>query len=579
MLHARPVACGSVHRMTASLKILIVGGYGIFGGRIVELLEDEPRLTLLIGGRSQARARSFAASRTNASAHLVPVAFDRDADIGQQFAKIRPDLVVDASGPFQGYGENCYRLIEACLAARINYLDLADGSDFVAGVSTFDERARSAGLYILSGVSSFPVLTAAVVRKLSADMATVKTISGGIAPSPYAIVGENVIRAVASYAGKRIKRRRDGSSSFAYPLTEQRRYTVATPGYVPLHNTLFSLMDVPDLQVLPELWPEAEDIWMGAGPQPEVMHRLLTALAWLVRLHLLPTLSPFAALMHFSTNHVRWGEHRGGMFVAVKGTTVSGAVIKRSWHMIAEGDDGPFIPSMAVEAVVRNALQGRLPLPGARASIRDLELEDYEKLFAARRIVAGIRDDSESVATPLYASLLGEALHRLPAPIRAMHDVGRSLTAEGRARVTRGPHLFGRLAATLIGFPKAAADTPVRVQFDVSNEAETWTRTFRHRSFRSRQFAGRGRSDRLLCERFGPLTFVMALVVSAERLSLTTRRWSLFGLPLPMGLCPRAEAYESAEDGRFNFHVKIGHPLTGLIIQYDGWLMPIKAVS
>jgi Domain of unknown function (DUF4166) len=46
-----------------------------------------------------------------------------------------------------------------------------------------------------------------------------------------------------------------------------------------------------------------------------------------------------------------------------------------------------------------------------------------------------------------------------------------------------------------------------------------------------------------------------------------------------MGLCPRAEAYESAEDGRFNFHVKIGHPLTGLIIQYDGWLMPIKAVS
>src|ERR1700734_1776451 len=100
MLHARPVACGSVHRMTASLKILIVGGYGIFGGRIVELLEDEPRLTLLIGGRSRARARSFVASRTSASAHLVPIAFDRDADIGQQFAEIRPDLVVDASGPF-----------------------------------------------------------------------------------------------------------------------------------------------------------------------------------------------------------------------------------------------------------------------------------------------------------------------------------------------------------------------------------------------------------------------------------------------------------------------------------------------
>jgi hypothetical protein len=32
--------------MTAALRILIVGGYGIFGGRLVELLEDDARLTL-----------------------------------------------------------------------------------------------------------------------------------------------------------------------------------------------------------------------------------------------------------------------------------------------------------------------------------------------------------------------------------------------------------------------------------------------------------------------------------------------------------------------------------------------------
>lgn len=42
--------------MTAALTILIVGGYGIFGGRIVALLEDEPQLTLLVGGRSLAKA-------------------------------------------------------------------------------------------------------------------------------------------------------------------------------------------------------------------------------------------------------------------------------------------------------------------------------------------------------------------------------------------------------------------------------------------------------------------------------------------------------------------------------------------
>ena len=63
------------------------------------------------------------------------------------------------------------------------------------------------------------------------------------------------------------------------------------------------------------------------------------------------------------------------------------------------------------------------------------------------------------------------------------------------------------------------------------------------------------------------------LVVAGERLSLVLRRWSAFGLPLPMWLCPRSDSYESTEQGRFNFHVRIGHPLTGLIVRYDGWLV------
>jgi len=66
----------------------------------------------------------------------------------------------------------------------------------------------------------------------------------------------------------------------------------------------------------------------------------------------------------------------------------------------------------------------------------------------------------------------------------------------------------------------------------------------------------------------------MALVAEGGRLSLIMRRWSAFGLPLPLWLCPRSNAYETVKDGRFHFHVEIGHPLFGLIIRYRGWLMP-----
>lgn len=553
------------------MKLLIVGGYGTFGGRIVQLLENEPRLGLIVAGRSLAKAAAYCKARGDTKARLAPATFDRDGDLGTQLAALLPDIVIDASGPFQAYGEGRYRLIEACIAARIHYLDLADGSEFVAGVAGFDAAARAAGVMVLSGVSSFPVLTAAVVRRLSAGMARVSTIRGGIAPSPFAGVGENVIRAIASYAGRPVRLLRDGRPAEGYPLTEQMRYTIAPPGRVPVKNTLFSLVDVPDLRALQALWPEAGTIWMGAGPVPEVLHRALIGLAWLVRAGLARSLTPLAPLMHWATNRLSWGEHRGGMFVAVEGADEAGRPIKRSWHLLAEGDDGPLIPSMAVEAIIRKALDGHMPAPGARAAVHDIELEDYEAVFAGKTIHSGFRDDTDK-AKALYPDLLGDAWKSLPAEIRVMHEGGAM--AEGRAGVERGRSMLSRLAARLIGFPPAWTDVPVKVRFDTGKDGETWTRTFGTHGFSSRQFAGRGRSERLLCEGFGPLTFAMALVAGEDRLSLVMRRWSFLGLPLPMWLCPRSSAYETVEDGRFRFHVEISHPLAGLIVRYDGWLEP-----
>ncbi len=455
----------------------------------------------------------------------------------------------------------------------MNYLDLADGSDFVLGVGAFDAAARAAGIYILSGVSSFPVLTAAVVRRLARDMAQVHEITGGIAPSPFAIVGENVIRAIASYAGQPVAPGARSVRNIGRPFTEQRRFTIAPPGRLPLNSTMFSLVDVPDLRALPLLWPRLTSVWMGAGPVPEVLHRVLVACAWLVRLGIVRSLSPLAPLMHWVTNRVRWGEHRGGMFVEVKGAGAGGAPIERSWHLLAEGDDGPFIPCMAVEAIVRKHLDGHAPAPGARAGTGDLEVEDYERLFAKRAIFTGER---EALSGPLYQRLLGQAWRLLPEPIRAMHD-GSGAAAAGTASVARGRNPSASVAAWLMGFPAAGDNVPLRVDFSMRGAIENWRRTFAGKSFSSVQFAGAGRSDNLLCERFGPLVFAMALVVNGERLDLVLRRWSAFGIALPLWLAPRSNSFETAENGVFHFHVEISHPWTGLIVRYRGNLRRTRA--
>ncbi len=552
--------------------ILIVGGYGTFGGRLVELLEGEPALTLIIAGRSLDKAMRYCGGRTAAKATLTPARFDRDGDLAAQLSKLAPDILVDASGPFQDYGDNRYRLVEAAIAAGVDYLDLADGAGFVAGVAAFDAAAKAAGTFVLAGASSFPVLTGLVVRELAAGMASVETIRGGIAPSPYAGVGENVIRAIAGYAGQPVPVIKDGAPTVGHPFTEGMRYTVAPPGRMPLRNILFSLVDVPDLRVLPQIRPDAKTVWVGAGPVPEGLHRALIGFAWLVRWRVLPSLTPMVGLIRLVMNHIRWGEHRGGMFVEITGRDETGGTARKSWHLLAEGSDGPLIPSMAVEAVVRRLMKGDTIPPGARTPIDDLVLADYDALFARRTIVTGFRQDEPEPAGPLYRRLLGSAWDELPEAIRAMHDIADAAEARGAATVERGTNPLANLVANLVGFPKAATNIPVSVAFARDGRAERWTRTFAGKPFASLQYAGRGRNERLLVERFGPLAFAMALVLEDARLRLVLRRWTLLGLPMPMWLCPRSDSHETAGDGRFHFHVDISHPLLGRIVRYEGWL-------
>jgi Domain of unknown function (DUF4166)/Saccharopine dehydrogenase NADP binding domain len=553
------------------MRILILGGYGTFGGRLASLLANDERLTLLISGRSRQKADAFC-KQLPAGAEKTALFFDRNGDVETQVRDINPNLIVDATGPFQSYGEDPYRVVKACIANGVDYMDLADGTDFVKNISQFDKPSKAQNIFILSGVSSFPVLTAAVLRRLSQGLTQINTIKGGIAPSPYAGVGLNVIRAIAIYAGKRVSLIRNKQHSFGYALTETMRYTISPPGCLPLHNTLFSLVDVPDLQVLPELWSDLDSIWMGAGPVPEILHRMLIGLAWLVRIRLLPSLLPFASLFQFVINRLRWGEHRGGMFVLIGGLDGDGKKIERSWHLLAEGNDGPFIPSMAVQAIVKRSLAGKKPAAGARPATQDLELEDYETIFRTRTIYTGQREWREdTVEELLYQRLLGNMWELLPAPLIKLHTCKK---AEGLAKVEVGKNLLSRLIAKIFGFPEAGQEIPVQVSFERKDDGELWKRTFAGKSFSSFQSAGQGLSEKLLSERFGMFTFGLALVVEHQKLSLIVRRWSIVGIPLPVGLAPLGNSFEQAADGRFYFHVEIRHPLTGLIVRYQGWLIP-----
>jgi hypothetical protein len=568
------------------LNLLIIGGYGTFGGRLIQLLKANPRVRIYVAGRSISKATTFCNSQVGCSATLMPIAFDRDANFTSVLEALKLNIVIDASGPFQYYenlttkNSNHYSIVQSCISLGINYLDLADSASFVLGITKYNIDAKTAGVFCLSGVSSFPVLTAAVTKHLATNFNSIESIAAGIAPSPYAGVGVNVIRAIASYAGQPVYLKSGGKSASIAGLTQSKRFTIAPPGKIPLRNVQFSLVDVPDLRLLSSKWPSATNVWMGAGTVPAILHKLLKILAWLVKFRFIPTLRPFAPIMHWVINNFRWGEHRGGMFVEIKGIDKNNQTRRLQWHLLAEGDDGPLIPCMALLIIVTKILNDSPPKTGARSAIEDVSLNEYENLFKSYKIHTGQREvtqHSQNTHIPMYQRILGIEWREIPSAIFRLHASPRPTTLKGVCAVRRGLNPLARVTATVFGLPKAGENQSISISFSGNSEnpsIETWIRIIGKSKFVSHLSVGAHGQEHLLCEQVGPAKFYTALVTEPQdEVHLVLRQWKLLGIPMPMFLAPRVTAFEKDQLGKYHFFVEISHPLVGLIVRYQGNLV------
>src|SRR5438876_722802 len=137
LLGRKPCRKGTFVRL-----VTILGGYGVFGGRIAQALAQHPGCRVRVAGRN-VRAGSSCAHRIGAEFRACDVNDDHSLRRTIEGSSV----VVHAAGPFQG---SDYGVAKACLEYGAHYLDLADSRPFVAGIGTLDAAARSRGLLILS---------------------------------------------------------------------------------------------------------------------------------------------------------------------------------------------------------------------------------------------------------------------------------------------------------------------------------------------------------------------------------------------------------------------------------------------
>lgn len=362
-------------------RVLVIGGYGFFGGRLVERLARNAELHILVAGRSLAAADKFV-SRLDADAPASVAAVALDADAPRLVSRLRtlaPQIVINASGPFQGRD---YRVPLACIEAGCHYVDLADGREYVTGISGLHAAARRRGVFVTSGASTVPALSSAVVDHLASGLAEVRSIDIGISPGNRTERGLATVSGVLSYCGKRLP---DGGGRPVFGWSGAWRH-----GYPkPVGSRLLSPVDVPDLSLLPLRYAGAPAVRFGAGLELQFLHRCMNFFAWMARIGLVRDWSQHAGwLKQTSDLFIGCGSDAGAMHVAVTGVGADGATVSRTWQLVATQGHGPFVPTLAAAALVRKAAAGGLE-PGAFPCVGQLALPDFLREIEGLNIEAG----------------------------------------------------------------------------------------------------------------------------------------------------------------------------------------------
>lgn len=542
-------------------SVLIIGGYGGFGARLSKRLA-KAGWRVWVGGRRLDAATAFCADL----AGCEPVAMDRQQDVSPVLIALKPDLLIDAAGPFQG---NNYAIPRACIAAGVHYLDLADARDFVCGIGELDDAARAAGVIVMGGASSVPALSGAVIKELSVDFTQITAINMAISASNRATAGPAVSASIMSYVGKPLLLWRSGMWMAATGWHMLRTDVFEVAGRKALRR-LTALSDIPDHTIVPDNIAGRPATTFRAGPEFRFQVLGIWLLSWLVKWDWLKSLSPLAKWLRFlqvPTNGL--GSDRSGMFVEVKGFVGSQGVVKR-WTLLAEEGDGPEIPTFAA-VILAEMVAAKALGPGASNASKHLTLKQFQPQFDELAIY---HEQTKVDYVPLYKRLLGPRFDALPKSISHLHTLIGNSGAQGMATVTRGPTWVARLLCTVMGFPPSGT-TPLHVGFDEHEGIEKWSRNFGGVAFASYLFEN---NDHLI-ERFGPLAFAFDLGGDEVGVTMMLRSWSAFGLPMPKWLGPSAQAREWDEAGTYCFQVEIHLPIVGLIVGYKGHLSPILSAT
>lgn len=360
--------------MATPKKIVVIGSTGHFGGRICRRIVGEHNTELIVSSRRLASARALAdeLSQLDPGASVSAASLDHAGpDFEEDLALLKPDIVVHTAGPYQGQD---YRVAKACVRCGSHYIDLADGRSFVEGFDRLHEQACAQGVLLVSGASTLPGLSSAVINHLQDRFGAISEIEISIAPAHQTPRGSSTVEAVLSYCGKPFTVLVDGQWINMHGWQNMRKLR-----YPKLGTRLGGACDVPDLGLLPNYIAGCRTVTFHAALEAAWEQAALWLMASCTRLGLIRNWTRLTASFQWlSERLINLGSATGGMHIRLSGTDADQNALSVDWFLTAHQNHGPEIPCSPALVLARKLAAGKISKRGAFPCLGLFTLDEFD---------------------------------------------------------------------------------------------------------------------------------------------------------------------------------------------------------
>lgn len=350
-------------------QVMILGGYGNFGRYIAQAM-CQAHIPIILVGRHEEAANTFKQTLLVSfpRAAIKVCILDINVALTKALDQLKPLVVINTCGPFQLAN---YHVAQDCIDAGVHYIDLADARDFVCGINQLNEKAKARNVLVVSGASSVPALSSAVLTHFQSEFAEIDSLNYGIASVQRFSRGYATAKGLLTYLGKRCRP----------PIGENTPFY----GWQGLHYVKYPELgrrwmghcDIPDLDLFPQHYG-IKKIQFYAGMESSLLHLGMWFVSWLIRLGL-----PVSLPKHtqFLLNVAKWFDwqttDQSGMHLFIKGKDHANKPLEIRWYILAKEATGPHIPTAPAIILAKRLVNQSLVIRGAMPCVNLIPLAAY----------------------------------------------------------------------------------------------------------------------------------------------------------------------------------------------------------